>query len=80
MSVQYRVAITKKDERVEGPDGADVVFTVPAAVAADGDFDATVEFMRGRVKATGHTGRVLDALRSGEATSTMSRLASHDGA
>jgi hypothetical protein len=76
VSVQYRVVVAKKDERVDGPDDADVVMTVPVAVAAAGDFDATVEFMRGRLKAAGHSGVVLDLLKSGEATSALSRLAS----
>ncbi len=77
MSVQYRVVVAKKDERVDGPDDAEVVFSVPIAVAAEDDFDATVEFMRGRVKATGHSGQVLDVLKSGAATSALSRLASN---
>ena len=76
MSVQYRVVVAKRDERVEGPDDADLVLSVPVAVAADERFDATVEFMRGRLKATGHTGAVLELLKSGEATSAISRLAS----
>ncbi len=77
MSVQYRVVVAKKDERIDGPDDADIVVTVPVAIAAADDFDATVEFMRGRLKAAGHTGRVLELLKSGEATSAISRLASH---
>ena len=76
MSVQYRVVVAKKDERVDGPEDADLVVTVPAAVAAGDGFDATVEIMRGRLKVVGHSGRVLDLLKSGEATSTLSRLAS----
>ncbi|HEY5662756.1 MAG TPA: hypothetical protein VIS05_01840 [Ilumatobacter sp.] len=76
MSVQYRVVVAKNDERVDGPDDAEVVFSVPADVAAASGFDATVEFMRGRLKATGHTGVVLETLRSGAATSALSRLAS----
>lgn len=76
MSAQYRVVVGKKDERVDGPDDAEIVFSVPVAVAADPGFDATVEFMRGRVKATGHSGRVLDLLKAGEATAALSRLAS----
>ena len=77
MSVQYRVVLGKKDERVEGPDDADVVVTAPFDVASSDGFDATVEYMRGRVKATGHTGQLLELLKSGEATSGLSRLASH---
>ena len=76
MSIQYRVVVAKRDERVEGPDDASVVITVPVAVAASDDFDATVEFMRGRLKASGHTGELLDLLRSGGATSDLHRLAS----
>lgn len=75
-AVQYRVVVGKKDELIEGDDDADIVVTVPLAVASDDDFDATVEFMRGRLKAVGHTGRILDLLKSGAATSTISRIAS----
>jgi hypothetical protein len=77
VSVQYRVVLGKKDERVEGPDDAEVVVTAPFDVVSSDGFDATVEFMRGRVKASGHTGRLLELLKSGEATSSLSRLASH---
>ena len=76
MSVQYRVVVAKKDERIDGPDDAEIVITVPVAVATAADFDATVEFMRGRLKAAGHTGAILDLLKSGEATTSLSRLAS----
>ncbi len=77
MSIQYRVVVGKKDERVDGPDDAAIVVSVPVAVAADVDFDATVEFMRGRLKVTGHSGKVLDLLKSGDATAALSRLASN---
>jgi putative transposon-encoded protein len=75
VTFQYRVTIAKKDERIEGPDDAEVVFTSTLDVVVAPGFDATVEFMRGRVKAIGHSGRVLDALRSGEATAAFARLA-----
>jgi len=75
VSVQYRLVVAKKDERVDGPDDAELVVTAPlASVCADG-FDATVEFMRGRVKATGHTGELLALLRSGDATAALTALA-----
>ena len=74
MSVQYRVIVAKKDERVDGPDDADVVMSVPLADAAAADFDPTVAFMRGALKASGHTGIVLEALKSGEAADAISRL------
>jgi hypothetical protein len=76
MSAQYRVVRGKNDQVVDGADDADVVIMVPAAVAADDGFDATVEFMRGRLKAAGRTGALFEVLRSGEASRTLSRLAS----
>jgi hypothetical protein len=63
MTVQVRVARGRKDEVVVGPDGADVVVTVPAA---DALADPTVTYMQGRLKAAGHTGRLFEALESGE--------------
>ncbi|MGB0113822.1 MAG: hypothetical protein WBP59_11425 [Ilumatobacteraceae bacterium] len=73
-SIQYRVVVAKKDERVDGPDDADVVFTVPLTDAAADDFDPTVAFMRGKLKAAGHTGIVLDALKSGAAAAAIAQL------
>jgi len=75
VSVQYRVAVAKRDERIDGPDDARVVFTAPLAVAAAEGFDATVEYMRGRVKAAGHTGEILELLKSGAATAGLAALA-----
>ncbi|MBM3718026.1 MAG: hypothetical protein FJW53_03525 [Actinobacteria bacterium] len=73
MSVQYRVSFGKSDTAVEGPDDADVVVAIDAKWAAD---DPTASYMRGRLKAEGHTGVLLEALWSGEAARTISRLAS----
>ncbi|HEY5876799.1 MAG TPA: hypothetical protein VIT64_15940 [Ilumatobacteraceae bacterium] len=75
MSVQYRVVVGKKDERIDGPDDADVVITVPLVDAAAADFDPTVAYMRGVLKAAGHTGQVLDLLASGEAATAIAALA-----
>lgn len=74
MSVQYRVVVAKKDERVDGPDDADVVVTVPLVDAAAAGFDPTVAYMRGVLKATGHSGQVLDVLKSGAATTAIAAL------
>lgn len=74
MSVQYRVVVAKKDERVDGPDGADVVVTVPLVDAASHAFDPTVAYMRGVLKAAGDTGEILDLLKSGAAADAISRL------
>ena len=76
MTVQYRVMVTKTDERVEGPDDADLVIAVPLAEVQDDEFDATVSYMRGRLKSTGSTGALFDVLKSGAAGETLRRLAS----
>ena len=68
MTVQYRVAFAKNDEAIDGPDDADVVVTI---AAADAGLDPTVAFMQGKLKATGHTGRLFDLLRSGEVASAI---------
>jgi hypothetical protein len=73
MSVQYRVAFGKKDEVVEGDDGADVVVTIAAADAA---LEPAVAYMQGKLKATGHTGQLLEVLHNGQAAAAISRLAS----
>ena len=73
MSVQYRVSFGKNDEAVEGPDGADVVVTIPAA---DAGLEPSVAFMQGKLKAAGHTGVLFEVLRNGEAAAAITRLAS----
>lgn len=72
-SVQYRVTFGKNDEAVEGPDGADVVIRVDVK---DASMDPTVAYMRGKLKAEGHTGALVAALSGGEAAKVISRLAS----
>jgi orotate phosphoribosyltransferase len=74
LSVQYRVVVAKKDERVVGPDDADVVFAVALGDAAADGFDPAVAYMRGELKATGHTGTILAELRSGAAAAAIERL------
>ncbi len=76
MSVRYLVVVGKNDERADGPEDADVVFSVPYTVASDNDFDATVAFMRGKLKAVGNTGQIFELLKSGDAAAALSRLAS----
>lgn len=73
MSVQYRVSFGKNDEAVDGPDDAAVVVTIAAADAA---LAPTTAFMMGKLKNTGPTGPLLDALRDGSAAAAISRLAS----
>jgi hypothetical protein len=75
-TVQYRVVVGKKDERVEGPDGAAVVITVPLA---DADRDPAIAFMQGRLKASGHTGELFRLFRSGEAAVALRRIATGAG-
>jgi len=74
MSVRYIVVVAKKDERVDGPDDAEIVITVPLVDAAADDFDPTVAFMRGKLKAVGHTGQILDLLKSGDAATALAAL------
>jgi len=74
-TVQYRLVVGKKDERVAGPDDADLVLTVPLDVVQDDGFDATVAFMQGRLKTAGPTGPLFDLLRSGEAGRELTSLA-----
>jgi putative sterol carrier protein len=74
MSVQYKVVVAKKDERVDGPDDAEIVITVPIVDAAAEDFDPTVAFMRGKLKAAGDTGEILDLLKSPAAAVAIKAL------
>lgn len=69
--VQFRVVVGKKDERVDGPDDAEVVATI---ALADATLDPSVAFMLGRLKSTGPTGPLFDALSSGEATRRIAEL------
>ncbi|HEY0520502.1 MAG TPA: hypothetical protein VGC84_13490 [Ilumatobacteraceae bacterium] len=73
MSVQYRVAFSKKDEAVDGPDDADVVVTI---AAGDAGLDPTVAYMQGKLKSTGSTAALFELLKNGEAAAAISRLAS----
>jgi hypothetical protein len=76
VTVQYRVAVGKKDELVDGPDDADLVLTVPLEVVRAEGFDATVAYMQGRLKSVGPTGPLLDLLRDGTAAAELTTLAS----
>lgn len=73
MSVQYRVLFKKNDEAIDGPDDADVVIRIDAKNAA---MNPTTAFMAGKLKAEGNTGRLFEALWSGEAEKVISQLAS----
>ena len=75
-TAQYRLVIGKKDERVDGPDDADVVVTVPLVTVTESGFDPTVAYMQGKLKSAGSTGALFELLRSGEIAAELSRLAS----
>lgn len=77
MTVRYQVVVAKGDQRSDGPDDAETTLTIPLAVVTEPGFDATAEFMRGRLKVTGPTSSVFAVLASGEATAALVRLASH---
>jgi hypothetical protein len=70
-AVQVRVSRGKGvAELVEGPSDAVVVLTV---AEADATLDPTVAFMQGRLKASGHTGVLFAALRSGAVRAAIER-------
>jgi hypothetical protein len=73
VNIQYRVAYGKNDEEVDGPDDAEVVVTI---AAADAGLDPTVAYMQGKLKSTGSTAALFEALRNGEVGAAISRLAS----
>lgn len=72
-SIQYRVAKSKKEEVVDGPGDAEVVVSI---AATDLELGASVAYMRGKLKATGHTGVLLRALASGEIDRGLTAVAS----
>jgi hypothetical protein len=74
VSVQYRVVVAKKDERIDGPDDADVVITVPLAAASVDGFDPAVAYMRGSLKAAGHTGEIIELLTGSAAAAAIAAL------
>lgn len=71
MSVQVRLAVSKREEKVDGPDDADVVVTIGVADAA---VEPAVAYMQGKLKATGPSGRLFEALQSGEIAAAVARL------
>lgn len=73
MSIQFRVVFGKNDEAVEGGDDAEVVVTIAASDAA---LPPAVAYMQGKLKNTGPTGPLLQALRDGSAQQAITRLAS----
>jgi hypothetical protein len=75
VTVQYRIIVGKRDERVEGPDDADVVVTVPLAAVQDEGFDPAVAYMRGVLKSSGSTGALFAIMRSGELATVLTRMA-----
>ncbi|MGA0893061.1 MAG: hypothetical protein ACO3S5_00445 [Ilumatobacteraceae bacterium] len=70
-AIQYRVAFGKNDEAVDGPDDAEVVVTV---ARADAGMDPSVAFMTGKLKSTGPTRPLLDALADGSAAAALARI------
>lgn len=72
-SLQVRVAVSRGETLVDGPDDADVVVTV---AKADLGADPSVLFMTGKLKATGSTGDLLAALADRRVAQAINRLAS----
>lgn len=74
--VQFRVTEKGSDDRISGDDDAELIVAVPLSLVTEEGFDPTTEFMRGRLKASGHTGLLFDILASGTAHEALRRLAS----
>ena len=70
-TIQYRVIRGKRDEVVHGPDDASVVISVGKE---DLGLEPTVAYMQGKLKATGPTGVLLDALKSGAVAKALAQL------
>ena len=70
-AIQFRVIVGKSDERIDGPDDADVVATI---ARADLSLDPSVAFMLGKLNSTGPTGPLFDALSNGEARRRLDAL------
>jgi len=73
LSLQYRVLFGKNDEAVAGADDAAVAVSV---AVADAGLVPAVAFMQGKLKNTGPTGPLFQALRDGSAATAISQLAS----
>lgn len=70
--MQVRVTTGRQQVLVEGPDDADLVVTVARAEVGT---DPSVLFMTGKLKATGTTGDLFDALATGRVADALIRLA-----
>lgn len=73
-TVQYRIALGKKDEIVVGPDDAELVVTI---AQADLGLDPTVAYMQGKLKSTGSTGRLFELLESGAVAEALASIGEH---
>jgi len=74
--LQYRVARGKNDEIVDGSDDAEVVVSVSLA---DASLDPSVAFMLGKLKNSGPSGPLFDALSTGDVAATLARLVARSG-
>lgn len=70
-TIQFRLVVGKKQEITDGPDDADTVATI---AREDAELDPSVAFMRGKLKITGATGPLFDALSSGRAAKIIAGL------
>ena len=73
-SVQYRIALGKKDEIVVGPDDAELVVTI---AQADLGLDPTIAYMQGKLKSTGSTGELFELLKSGAVAEALASISEH---
>jgi hypothetical protein len=71
-TIQYHIGTGKRDDVVHGPEEADLVITVTRTELGT---DPAVAYMQGRLKAAGDTGRLFEALRSGQVKRDLDALA-----
>ncbi len=79
MTVSVQARLTgpgRTPDVVDGPDDADVVVSVGRGDVA---LEPAVAFMQGRLKATGHTGKLFEALASGAVREALDRAAAAAG-
>ncbi len=70
-TIQYQIVVGKKVGRCVGPDDAELVVAVEAAALT---LDPNVLFMNGKLKATGNTGLLFEALKSGRIATDLRGL------
>lgn len=75
-TVRYQLLTGKVVVAEDGPDDAELQVTADLAAVTADEFDATVAFMRGKLKSTGSTAALFELLKSGDVERQLKQLAS----